>query len=66
MIHAEVYADGEAADDIAAVTWLALLQAYQLPFEPSPVRRRRRRHVASRLDTIFDEVELVPSFGVAA
>jgi hypothetical protein len=59
MIHVEVYADGaKAADDIAKATLAPLLQAYHLPFEPSLFLTRADGVLATRLDTIFDEVEL--------
>lgn len=59
MIHAEVYADGQkAADNIAQAALAPLLQAYHLPFEPSLFLCRADGTLATRLDTIFDEVEL--------
>ena len=58
FIHAEVYADPEAVDNIAQATVAEAPPAYSLPYEPALFLADSGGTIVSRLDTIFDEREV--------
>lgn len=58
MVHAEVYKDPEAVDNIADAELTPVIDAYQLSYEPALFLANSDGTIATRLDTIFDEVEV--------
>lgn len=58
MVHAEVYKDPEAVDNIADATLAPVVDAYHLGYEPALFLANSDGTIAVRLDTIFDESEV--------
>lgn len=58
MVHAEVYKDPEAVDNIADATLAPVVDEYHLSYEPALFLANSDGTIAVRLDTIFDESEV--------
>ena len=64
MVHAEVYKDPEAVDNITEAQLAPVVDAYHLSYEPVLFLANSDGTIARRLDTIFDEAEVAE--GLAA
>lgn len=64
MVHAEVYKNPEAVDNIAEADLAPIIDAYHLGYEPVLFLANADGTIAQRLDTIFDEAEVAA--GLAA
>ena len=64
MVHAEVYKDPEAVDNLAEAQLAPVVDAYHLSYEPVLFLANSDGTIAKRLDTIFDETEVAE--GLAA
>jgi hypothetical protein len=64
MVHAEVYKNPEAVDNIAEADLAPVIDAYHLGYEPVLFLANSDGTIARRLDTIFDEAEVAA--GLAA
>jgi hypothetical protein len=64
MVHAEVYKNPEAVDNIAEADLAPVINAYHLGYEPVLFLANSDGTIARRLDTIFDEAEVAA--GLAA
>jgi len=58
FVHAEVYADARAVDNVAQATLTEAMSAYQLTFEPSLFLAGADGVVVARLDNVYDASEL--------
>ncbi len=58
MVHAEVYKNPEAVDNIADADLAPVIDAYHLGYEPVLFLANADGTIAQRLDTIFDESEV--------
>lgn len=58
MVHAEVYKNPEAVDNIADADLAPVIDAYHLGYEPVLFLANADGTIAKRLDTIFDESEV--------
>ena len=58
MVHAEVYKDAAAVDNIAEAELAPVVEDYQLGYEPVLFLANADGTIAQRLDTIFDESEV--------
>ena len=58
MVHAEVYKNPEAVDNIADAELAPIIDAYSLTYEPALFLANSDGTIAARLDTIFDESEV--------
>ncbi len=64
MVHAEVYKDPEAVDNLAEAQLAPVVDAYHLSYEPVLFLANSDGTIAKRLDPIFDETEVAE--GLAA
>lgn len=64
MVHAEVYKNPEAVENIAEAELAPIIDAYRLSYEPVLFLANSDGTIAKRLDTIFDETEVAE--GLAA
>ena len=64
MVHAEVYKNPEAVDNIAEADLAPIIDTYRLSYEPVLFLANSDGTIARRLDTIFDETEVAE--GLAA
>jgi hypothetical protein len=62
VVHAEVYVDPARGADPASAGLAPAVEAYGLTFEPSLFVARADGTIASRLDNVFDRVELARAF----
>lgn len=58
MVHAEVYKNPEASDNLADADLAPVVDAYQLSYEPVLFLANSDGTIATRLDTIYDETEV--------
>lgn len=58
FLHAEVYADPRAVDNILEATLAEAPQAYALPFEPALFLANADTTISARLDNLYDAAEL--------
>lgn len=58
FVHAEVYADPRAVGDVSQATLAPIIDAYGLTFEPSLFVADATGRIVSRLDNVYDRVEL--------
>lgn len=58
MVHAEVYKNPEAVDNIAEADLAPIIEAFGLTYEPVLFLAKPDGTIAARLDTIFDESEV--------
>jgi hypothetical protein len=65
VVHAEVYKDPNGGSDPATGGLADAVSAYGLSFEPSLFVARADGTIASRLDNVFDRVELAQAFQAA-
>lgn len=58
MVHAEVYKNPEASDNLADADLAPVIDAYHLSYEPVLFLANSDGTIATRLDTIYDETEV--------
>jgi hypothetical protein len=63
MVHAEVYKNPEAVDNIAEADLAPIIDTYSLSYEPVLYLANSDGTIAARLDTIFDEAEVAEALG---